>query len=100
MAPHPSRANTPGQRRLAAASHPVLLRLHALPGWVVPLATLALLLAGLFAGGVIGFVCLAVLGTFLGWLLALSWPALAPGGRLLRLTTVLAILAAAAFQLR
>jgi hypothetical protein len=86
-------------QRLATVSRPVLLRLHTLPGWVVPLVTLALLLGGLFFGGVIGFACLLLVAAFLGWLLAVSWPAISTGGRLLRLAAVAAVAAAAGFKL-
>jgi hypothetical protein len=92
-------SSTPSRARLEAISHPLLLRLHALPGWVVPVATLVLLLAGLFLDGVIGFVCLIALAVFLGWLLALSWSAVPARGRLLRTAAVAMVIAAAVFQL-
>jgi hypothetical protein len=38
---------------------------------------------------------LLILGAFLGWLLALSWPALMPASRWLRLIVTAVILAAA-----
>jgi hypothetical protein len=34
---------------------------------------------------------LLILATFIGWLLLLSWPVVAPKGRLLRLLVVLAV---------
>jgi hypothetical protein len=86
-------SSTPSRARLEAISHPLLLRLHALPGWVVPVATLVLLLAGLFLD------CLIALAVFLGWLLALSWSAVPARGRLLRTAAVAMVIAAAVFQL-
>jgi hypothetical protein len=76
------------------------MRLHALPGWVVPLATLVLLLAGLLFEGVVGFVFLMVVAVFLGWLLVLSWSAVTASGRLLRLAAVVAVAVAAVLQLQ
>jgi len=94
------RSAGPFQQRLAAWSHPLLMRLHALPGWVVPLATLVLLLAGLLFEGVVGFVFLMVVAVFLGWLLVLSWSAVTASGRLLRLAAVVAVAVAAVLQLQ
>jgi hypothetical protein len=76
------------------------MRLHGLPGWVVPLATLVLLLAGLLFEGVVGFVFLMVVAVFLGWLLVLSWSAVTASGRLLRLAAVVAVAVAAVLQLQ
>ncbi len=41
---------------------------------------------------------LFVLAGFLGWLLALSWPALVPSSRWIRLLVVVAIVAAAIWR--
>jgi hypothetical protein len=59
---------------------------------VVPfLVVAALLVAGLTVQGVVGGVLLLVLAALLGGLLALSWPALEQGARLLRLLVVLLV---------
>ena len=97
-ASHTGVVGGPLHRRLAALSRPLLLRLHSLPGWVVPLGTLVLLLSGLFLSGIPGFACLALVAVFLGWLLAVSWPATSPGGRVLRAAAVLVIAVAAVLK--
>lgn len=66
-------------------SAPILLFIHSLPRWVFPLFTGVLLLAGLFVpSGIIGGILLAMLGLILGWLVALSWPLLPNGSRIIR----------------
>lgn len=59
------------------------------------LAMVALLFGGLIVPSPIAGLLLLVLGAFLGWLLALSWPALTPGARFLRLAVCLVIVFAA-----
>jgi hypothetical protein len=73
----------------------VLKRLHAMPRWTIPLATVVLVFVGVFAGAVIGGLCLLVLAAFLGWLAYLSWPQLKTRDRLIRLL-VLGLLTGAA----
>ena len=51
----------------------------------------ALLVAGLLVEGVVGGLLLLVLAALLGSLLYLSWPALEPGPRLLRLAVVVLV---------
>lgn len=66
-------------------SAPILLFIHSLPRWVFPTATAVLLLSGLFVpNGVIGGILLTMLGLILGWLVALSWPLLPNGSRIIR----------------
>lgn len=69
----------------------MLTRLHAMPRWTVPLATVVLVFVGLFTGPVLGGLCLLVVAAFLGWLAYLAWPQLSRGGRIGR-SLVLGIL--------
>jgi hypothetical protein len=62
-------------------SYAALKRLHAMPGWTVPVATVVLVFVGLFAGPVIGGLCLLAVAAFLRWLAYLAWPELSRGGR-------------------
>jgi hypothetical protein len=70
---------------------PLLVRITALPRWVFVVGLTALLVGGLLLSNPIGGVLLLILATFIGWLLLLSWPVVAPKGRLLRLLVVLAV---------
>lgn len=58
------------------------------PRFVPFLVVAALLVSGLVVKGAVGAVLLLVLAALLGSLLALSWPALQPGARLLRVAVV------------
>jgi hypothetical protein len=88
-ATHPStrRRSRPfgGRSRGGPRSYAVLKRLHAMPRWTIPLATVVLVFVGLAAGPVIGGLCLLAIAAFLGWLAFLAWPQLGRGARLLRL---------------
>ncbi|WFE29768.1 hypothetical protein O7623_11515 [Solwaraspora sp. WMMD791] len=59
------------------------------------LIALGLVLVGLFAPGVIGGAALLVLAGGLAWLLRLTWAAVPPAGRLLRLLTLTLLVAVA-----
>ena len=91
--------NSPGRPERTSALHrmsaPLLLRLHAMPRWVVPILLAVLLVTGFALEGWAGALPLAVVGIFLGWLLALSWPLIRPTSRLIRLVVVAAVLATA-----
>jgi Family of unknown function (DUF6703) len=86
--PDATRLRREVERRSAAP----LLYLHQLPGWVVPIAFVAVLIAGLAVKGWAGSAALAVIAAFLGWFSYLSWPSLSAPGRLLRLATLTALL--------
>jgi hypothetical protein len=62
--------------------------LSGLPRAVPFLLIAVLLVAGLLLQGVAGAVLLLLLALLLGSLLALSWPALQPGPRVLRVAVV------------
>jgi len=93
-----------GPRRGARAalergSAPLLLRMSALPGWLVPAVMLVIAVIGLVVGGPVGFALLLVIALFLAWLAALSWPVLPPRTRVLRMLVPLVVLVAAILQL-
>jgi hypothetical protein len=70
-----------GRARVHQRSYAALTRLHALPRWTVPVATVVLVFVGLYSGPVLGGICLLVVAAFLGWLAYLAWPQLGGGGR-------------------
>ncbi len=57
-----------------------------------------MLFLGLFIPNPLAGLFLLALGGFLGWLLALSWPALELSSRWIRVVVVIAILAAAVWR--
>jgi hypothetical protein len=92
---------TPGagetRRWIERASARPLVLLHQLPRWLVPIVLVGMLVAGLTVPGV-GAAALVVIAAFLGWLSALSWPALTPNARLLRLAAIAGVLVLAGIQ--
>lgn len=93
---------TPGasgaRQSLERSSAGPLLYLRQLPRWVIPIVLAALLVAGFALRGWPGAVVLVVLTAALGWLAALSWPALTPQGRLLRVGVIACVLVVAVLQ--
>ena len=83
----------PGARHQRAAQVALARLAHALS--VIPIAMGALLFAGLLITEPWAGLLLLVLAGFLAWLLALSWPALVPSSRWIRLLVVAAIVVAA-----
>ena len=71
----------------------VLVFLRGLPRPVPGLAVVGLVVAGLLAPPVAGGIALLLVAALLAWLMYLSWPAVAPTGRAVRLV-VLAIVVA------
>jgi len=88
------------RRRVELKAGPLVVLLHRMPRVVPFLLVAALLLAGLGLKGVAGGVLLLVLAALLGLLLVLSWPALQPPARLLRVATVALVVGAALNYLR
>ncbi len=72
-----------------------LLWMHQLPPWLLPVLSVALLVAGLALGGWSGAIALCALAAVLGWLAAISWPRLPALGRAVRVVAVAVILAVA-----
>ena len=91
-APSPVPASD-ARARFEDASRPMLLRMRGLPTFVIP----ALLAVALFLGLVLPWawagLFLVAIGLFLAWLTALSWPAISPGSRLLRVLVNIGVLA-------
>jgi hypothetical protein len=73
--------------------------LSRVPRWLLAVLVAAVLVAGLALAGPVGAAFLLVLAVFLGWLLALAWPALRPPGRWARVGALALVLAAAGWQL-
>jgi hypothetical protein len=94
LAAKPAQRPSPGAPRGAA----VLVFLSALPRWVILLAVLVVVIAGLSLPGVAGAVLLIALAGLLGWLLTVAWPVLTSGARLFRVVTIALVLAYAAWK--
>lgn len=91
----PSQAKSPARLKLERYSIRPLHFFRRLPKLVLPIVMGLFLFLGLFLPTPLAGAFLLVLGVFLGWLLALSWPALNVGSRWLRVVVVIAIIAAA-----
>ena len=91
----PSQAKSPARLKLEQLSIRPLHFVRRLPKLVIPIAMGALLFAGLLITEPWAGLLLLVLAGFLAWLLALSWPALVPSSRWIRLLVVAAIVVAA-----
>jgi hypothetical protein len=86
---------------LERASVPILMRLLALPRWLIVVLMGTFLFLGLIQTGNLawlGGIFLLIVGGFLGWLLALSWPVLTTGRRLTRVIVVAAVLGIAVLK--
>lgn len=103
MSAGPSRpitpSGTPGsatlRSRIEAVSRPLLVRLHRMPGFVVPMVTVLLFAVGALAPVPIAMAALVLAFVFIAWIGYLSWPAVNTSGRLLRLAmlTLIVVLA-------
>lgn len=83
------------------ASLPVLRWLTSRPKALLPLLSVALLIAGLATPPALGIPLLALLTLLVGWLTYLSWPAVSSRGRLVRAVTLgmlVALIAARLFS--
>ncbi|MGH8866819.1 MAG: DUF6703 family protein, partial [Actinomycetes bacterium] len=94
----PAPAPSSGRARLERVSAPLLVWLTRVPRWAVAVLMAALVVAGLALEGPAGAACLLVLGAFLGWLLAVSWPVLPASSRVVRVVVVVAVLVVAVVQ--
>ena len=72
--------------------------LRALPRWLPPVVLAALFIGGLAVHGWGGAVMLLIVTLFLAWLAVLSWPALQPPTRALRVVALAVLLALCAWQ--
>jgi hypothetical protein len=88
----------PFRRRVERGSAGVLARLARLPSWLPLVVVVALTAGGLLLRGPAGAALLAVLALLVGWLAYLSWPALSPAARLVRVLMLGLVIAAAIRQ--
>lgn len=97
MSGRPGNAAPPPRKKSSVHtwSAPLLLKLHALPRWLVPVVMAALLVTGFILEGALAALCLLLVGLFLLWLVLLSWPVLAPTSKAIRVLVVGAVLAVA-----
>jgi hypothetical protein len=93
--PTGGRAQASGWRsRFEELSLPIIRTLAGLPRWLVVVTPAILLVLGLVLSGPLawlGGLFLVVILVFITWLTALSWPAISPGSRILRLIVVVAL---------
>lgn len=97
--PPPSKSNfRTGLERFSA---PILIRLHAMPRWILPVVMGLALTAGLFVSGPwawLGAVLLVFIALFLVWMFVLAWPVLSPGAKFARILVVAGLLGMAALK--
>jgi hypothetical protein len=84
---------SPLRRALERRSAVLLVFLRRLPRAVLPVTVAALVAGFLLGPPAVAIACLSVVIAFFGWLLFLSWPAISPGARLLRLVVLLVMVA-------
>jgi hypothetical protein len=89
----------PLRRSVERASLPLITRLSHLPKAVPFLILLALLVAGVFISGPVGFVLMMLGAAFVGWVLYLSWPGLSQSERIMRFAVLLLAFVLAVVQL-
>lgn len=89
----------PLRKKVEIFSTPILLKLNSFPRAIIPLLLLTFLLVGLFVPGTVGGFFILLVGLFVGWLLYLSWPLLAPRSRFFRVIAVAVILISAFTQI-
>jgi len=76
-----------------------MTKLSGLPRLLPFFIELALLVTGVWISGPIGFLLLALVAGFVGWVLYLSWPRLTQSLRIMRLAVLLLAIALAVVQL-
>ena len=86
---------SPSREAMERRSAAPLVFLRQLPPWLIPVLFAVLVFGGLTVRGPLGGVLLALAAVFLGWLAAVSWPRLSPGGRAGRTAVVAGILVVA-----
>ncbi|NBO25563.1 MAG: hypothetical protein EBU89_02860 [Actinobacteria bacterium] len=86
------------RKRVTDLSAPTLLRIHALPKFLVPGLIAVLMLLGLFLQAPYSGIALTVVSFFIGWLMYLSWPLLDPRSRIIRFFVFLILIAATAIK--
>ncbi len=94
-----SQSKSPARLKLERVSVRPLHFFNRLPRLILPVVMGALLLAGLLLPSQFAGLLLLVVAFFLGWLLALSWPALIVSSRVIRLLVVVVVTFAAFWRL-
>ncbi len=85
--------------RFEDASRPMLGRMQAMPTFIIPVLLGVLLFLGLTLPASWAGLLLVVIALFLGWLTAVSWPAISAGSRALRIVVDVAVLALGVLKL-
>jgi hypothetical protein len=80
------------RERFEDFSRPILLRMQALPAFLIPATLGILLFLGLMLPATWSGLLLILIAVFLTWLTAVSWPAITPGSRFLRVAVDVAVL--------
>ena len=86
------------RKRVTDLSAPTLLRIHALPKFLVPGLIAVLMILGLFLPAPYSGIALTVVSIFIGWLMYLSWPLLDSKSRMIRLLVFLILVTATAIN--
>jgi hypothetical protein len=93
--PRPAAPAGPGpsaRERFEDFSAPILLRMQALPGFLIPVTLGTLLFFGLTLNATWSGILLILIALFLFWLTAVSWPRVTTGSRILRIVVDVAVL--------
>ncbi|MEI6108634.1 MAG: DUF6703 family protein [Actinomycetes bacterium] len=86
------------RKAITQASTPLLLRIHLLPKFVVPVLIAGFMVLALFTSGLIGGIALTFVSIFIGWLMYLSWPLLDSRSRVLRFLVLCILISATAVK--
>lgn len=77
----------------------MLARMQAMPTFIIPVLLGVLLFLGLTLKASWAGLLLVMIALFLSWLTAVSWPAISPGSRILRIVVDVAVLALGVLKL-
>lgn len=88
---------SPARAAIERRSATLLVFLHRVPRWVPLALILVLFAAGVLVTGVLGGVLLGLVSLVLAWLAYVSWPVLRTGDRVLRVATIVMVLAGAVY---
>lgn len=95
-----SRSDSPVRHQVERRSAVWLLYLSHLPRWVVAVVFAAVFLAGAIAPGPAGAAALLVVACALGLFAYVTWHSVRPGGRVVRVVVIAALVAWAITKLR
>jgi hypothetical protein len=80
------------RERFEDFSRPILLRMQAMPGFLIPVTLGILLFFGLTLNATWSGILLILIALFLFWLTAVSWPRITTGSRILRVVVDVGVL--------